>query len=250
MLALFICHSNAAFAMNLSLNEAILLAVRSNPNVQSSQLSYVVQKFNLGVQEWQFHPHYSFQVSANYNNSIQNGQLYEGTHNYNVQPAASWNSPIGTKLSLTASNSQTSNYNPGLSLEVMQPLMRGFGSAVVEASLNDAKDSTVISRLNVEGVLRQTVTSVINAYLGVVSAERTVIIDEQALKRAETSVTQTKLFIKAGHKAGNELVTVEANVASAKTTLENDRNYLTQSRYALLSRLYRSQFNIHFPVSI
>ncbi len=46
----------------------------------------------------------------------------------------------------------------GLSLQIMQPLMRGFGKAVVEASLNNAKDSEVISRLNIEGTLRTTVT--------------------------------------------------------------------------------------------
>src|SRR5579872_5877387 len=71
--------------ITLSLDEAILLAIRSNPNVQSSQLSAVAQKFNLGVAEWEFYPHYSLQASANYNNNTVNGQLYEGTHNYNVQ---------------------------------------------------------------------------------------------------------------------------------------------------------------------
>src|SRR5262249_10078700 len=50
--------------LTLSLNEAILLAVRQNPNVQSSRLSYVSQKFDLYVQKWAFYPHYSFQSSA------------------------------------------------------------------------------------------------------------------------------------------------------------------------------------------
>ena len=36
----------------LSLNEAILLAVRQNPNVQSSKLDYFSQKFNLFIQRW------------------------------------------------------------------------------------------------------------------------------------------------------------------------------------------------------
>jgi outer membrane protein len=95
----------------------------------------------------------------------------------------------------------------------------------------------VISRLTIEGTLRTTVTSVINAYLDVMMAEQTIKIDQNALKRAELSVSQTKLFIKAGHKAGNELVTVEANVASAKSQLENDRNNLTQAKYALLTAI-------------
>ncbi len=234
---LFFCTPVFSQPLTLSLPEAILLAVRQHPNVQSSQLSYLAQKFSLQVQQWQFAPQYSLQASANYNNSITNGQLYEGTHNYNVQPAASWLSPIGTQTTLTFSNSQTSNYNPGLSLDIMQPLVRGFGSAVVEAALNNAKDSLIISRLSTEGVLRQTVTNVINAYLAVVAAEKNVLIDKQALQRAELSVKQTRLFIQAGHKAGNELVTVQADAASAKTTLENDSNNLLQARYALLAAI-------------
>lgn len=235
-LLLLLLMSSTAFAvetkpLTLSLNESILLAVRENPNVQSSQLSYTVQKFSLWVQEWQFLPHYSFQANAN------TGGGSPGSANVNAQPGISILTPYGTQASLTAGNQNTGKFSPGLSLQVMQPLMRGFGKAIVESALNNAKDSEVISRLNVEGTLRTTITSIINAYLDVLSAEKTITIDEGALRRAETSVRQTKLFIKAGHLAGNELVTVQANVASAKSKLENDRNNLIQARYALFAAI-------------
>lgn len=239
LFALF-CFLNVAWAkQNLSLDEAILLAVRSNPNVQSSELSHVLQKFNTHIQEWQFQPHYSFQASASTARTWTPGQPIYGAQNYSVQPGVSLNTKIGTVASLSATNSNSSggNYNPGLSLQIMQPLMRGFGKAVVEAALNDAKDSETISRLSIEATLRSTVSEVINAYLDVISAERRIGISEDAVQRAERSREQTKLFIKAGRKAGNELVTVEANVASAKTSLENDKNNLAQARYALLAAI-------------
>lgn len=250
VLTIFLCFFNSAYAnpylpdpsslenkqISLSLNEAILLAVRSNPNVQSSQLSYTLQKFSLWVQEWEFRPHYGFQASAIYNRNQSQAQLVNAQVT-NIQPSISWQSPIGTEVTLAGTNTSTDHYNPGLSLQVMQPLIRGFGKAIVEASLNNARDSEVISRLNIEGTLRTTVTDVINAYLTVIAAEKIVAIDEDAVTRAEKSVEQTRLFIKAGHKAGNELVTVQANVATAKTQLENDRNNLAQSRYALLAAI-------------
>ncbi|MFZ3066605.1 MAG: TolC family protein [Gammaproteobacteria bacterium] len=226
-----------AGSTTLSINEAILLAVRSNPNVQSSELSHVSQKFNLWVQEWQFLPHYNLQAIAASNRSQTLNQRINGSQTYNVQPSVNLLTPIGTQLTLGVNNNYTDHYNPGLSFQIMQPLMRGFGTAIVESALCNAKDSEVISRLSVEGTLRSTVSSVIEAYLNVVSAERTVLIDNEAVKRAETSVEQTKLFIKAGHKAGNELVTVQADVASAKMQLENDRNSLLQARYGLLSAI-------------
>jgi outer membrane protein TolC len=236
-------HSDSA----LSLDEAILLAVRSNPNVQSSRLSYLAQKFSLWIQEWEFLPHYALTAEGSTARNGTPGQPLDVSHHYNATPAVSLLTPYGTSMILTATNTITGHYNPGLSLRVLQPLLRGFGRPVVEASLNNARESEVISRLNIEGTLRSTVSEIIDAYLNVVSAERTVGIDEQTVQRTQTSLHQTQLFIKAGHKAGNEMVTVQANVASAQTALENDRNNLIQARYALLAAIgVDPNANLHF----
>lgn len=221
----------------LSLQDAILLAVRDNPNVQTSQLNDLAQKYNLDVQEWQFQPHFSFQAGVSGASNRQSGNPVVYSKSWNAQPAASLLTGIGTQITATASNTAVGNYNPGLSLQITQPLLRGFGKAVVEAALLNARDSSQISRLNVEGVLRNTVSAVINAYLDVVNAQRTIKIDEDALKRAKESVKQTEIYIKAGHKAGTEILTVQANVASAQAQLQNDRNNLLQTRYALLTAI-------------
>jgi outer membrane protein TolC len=239
VIVLFLCFVTKVFAKeNLSLHEAILLAVRSNPNVQTADLDHVLQKFNTHLQEWEFSPHYSFEATASTGRTWVPDQQVYGSHNYSAQPGVTWNSKVGTTTSLSATNSNSGgHYNPGLSLQIMQPLMRGFGRAVVEAALNDARDSEIISRLNIEGTLRNIVSQVINAYLDVIAAEKRITISEEAVQRAERSVMQTKLYIKAGRKAGNELVTVEANVASAKAALANDKNNLLQARYALLAAI-------------
>lgn len=220
----------------LSLNEAILLAVRENPNVQQAQMNQVQQKFALEVQRWQFQPHFQIQATTGINRTVTSGNQLT-THNTGIQPQMTYQSPIGTQMTVTANNNISNHYNPSLNVQIMQPLMRGFGRAIVEAALYNAIDSERISRLNVEGTLRTTVTSVINAYLDVVSAQHTVEIDEEALKRAKTSVEQTKLFIKAGRKAGVELVTVQADAAKAQAQLESDKNNLDQTRYALLTAI-------------
>ncbi|MEO8401998.1 MAG: TolC family protein [Gammaproteobacteria bacterium] len=233
-----VCHAQTEKPRELSLNEAILLAVRENPNVQTSQLSYVQQKFALEIQQWQFQPHFAIQASKTTTQtySVTPGG-YVTTNATGIQPSVSLLTPLGTQVSLSASNSLSDHYNPGLSLQVMQPLMRGFGRPIVEAALYNARDSEKISRLGVEGTLRSTITSVINAYLDVISAKNTLKIDQEALNRSEESVRQTKLFIKAGHKAGVELVAVQADAASAEARIENDKNNLDQARYALLSTI-------------
>lgn len=223
--------------LRLSLDDAIAVAVRDNPNVQSKHLNYLSQKLNLYVEHWQFYPHYGLEGTAGSYRKVLSGVPAPTNQNYTITPSVSLTTPIGTKISLSSTNPQTDHFNPALSLEVSQPLLRGFGPAVVEAALFNARDSLQVAKLNIEDILRTTITSVINAYLDIMSAQRKITIDEDALRRAEQSVEQTKLFIKAGRKAGNELVTVSANVASAKTQLENDRNSLTQDRYALLTAI-------------
>ncbi|MBA3661355.1 MAG: TolC family protein [Gammaproteobacteria bacterium] len=221
----------------LSLTDAIFLGIRENPTVQNARTSLTLQKFSVWVQRWQFLPHYALTANAGVGKTRSAWQIVQPTSNLNVSPTVTWTSPIGTQVTLNATNAKGKHYNPGVSLAILQPLIRGFGKAITEASLYNAQDSELVSRLNLEGTLRSTVTAIINAYLDVVTAEQTVAIDQKALKRAEESVTQTKIFIDSGRKAGNELITVEANVASAKTQLENDKNNLVQSRYALLTAI-------------
>lgn len=221
--------------ITLTLDDAIILAVRENPNVQSSQLNYVLSKNGLETARWQFRPHVSLQGGIANNRYGSSGVAVSSSNSAYVQPAVSLLSPFGTEATLTGSNTKANYYNTGLSLQISQPLMRGFGKAVVEAALENAKDRLEVSKLNIEGTLRTTVTNVINAYLDVMNAEHALQIDKSALQRAKKSVEQTRLYIKAGHKAGNEIVMVEASVANAKTQLENDKNNLMQSRYALYS---------------
>src|SRR5689334_8138890 len=78
----------------LSLDEAILLAVRENPNVERAQLNYVTQKFALELQQWQFQPHYLFNAtqttSRNYSITA-NG--YVSQNSTGIDPSVSWNTP-------------------------------------------------------------------------------------------------------------------------------------------------------------
>lgn len=232
-----LCFAATKDDCTLSLDEAILLAVRSNPNVQTQRLTNITQKFSLFIEEWKFTPQYHLQSSLTAGRTASAGSPLTTTKGYKIQPSVTLLTPIGTVFSLESQNSFGEHFNPQLILNITQPLLRGFGRAVVEQALENARDDVYIQRLNTEGTLRTTVTAVINAYLDIVNGEKTIEIDRDAVLRAEKSVEQTKLFIKAGRKAGNELVTVEANVATAKSKLEDDKNTLEQGRYALLTAI-------------
>ncbi|MCD6039817.1 MAG: hypothetical protein K0S27_1217 [Gammaproteobacteria bacterium] len=233
-----LCQAKADVLHTLSLKDAILLALRESPNVQHKQLANIQIKYALELAQWNFKPHYQIAASKltlqNYS-AIHTGEVTQNTTA--ITPQVTLNTPLGTNITLAASNDFGKNYHPGMSLTVVQPLIRGFGRPIVEAALQDARENVTISHLQMEETLSTTVTSVINDYLSVVSAEKTLEVDQRALKRSQKSVEQTKLFIKAGRKPGVELVTAEADVANTQAKIESDQNFLAQAHAKLLQTI-------------
>lgn len=236
---LFLCMGAYASTRVLSLQEAIFLAIRENPNIQQAQLNLTLQKYALDLAHWQFKPHYSFSAFQTTSQNFSVNQAgYVSQNTTGVKGEATLQTPIGTQLTLTPMLNRIGEKTlPSLSLEVSQPLLRGFGKPIVEAALYNAIDDELISRLRVQDAVQSTVTLVINAYLDVLSAEKNLEVAEDAFNRAKLSFKQTQIFIKAGHKAGMELVTVDADVANARARIEIAKNNLAQSRYALLETI-------------
>ncbi len=222
----------------LSLNDAILLAVRESPGVQLQQLADIQKKYALELEQWNFKPHYEIKANKTTSQSYSATQSGMVTQNSSgITPEVSLNTPFGTNISVAANNDINKNYHPYLSISVTQPLIRGFGRPIVEAALQSAMEDVRISQLENEETLRTTVTTVIDNYLDVVSAEKTLEIDKNDLERSQKSVGQTKLFIKAGRKPGVELVTVQAAVANAQAKIESDHNGLAQAHAKLLQAI-------------
>lgn len=222
----------------LSLKDAILLAVRESPGVQLQQLADIQKKYALELAQWNFKPHYEIKatkLTSQTYSSTQSGIVTQNSTG--ITPAMSLNTPFGTNINVAANNDINKSYHPYLSVTVTQPLIRGFGRPIVEAALQSAMEDVRISHLQKEETLRMTITTVINNYLDVISAEKTLEIDKNDLRRSQKSVEQTKLFIKAGRKPGVELVSVQAAVANAQAKIESDQNALTQAHAKLLQAI-------------
>jgi len=226
----------SAYAMqSLSLKEAILLSLRNNPDVCQTKLENVLQKFAIELQQWQFKPHYNFnavRTTTRTANATSDGAIT--TTQTGIQPGASWLTPYGTQLTFTATNNLTDHYNPGVSLQIVQPLIRGFGRSLVEIALRDALDQGKIGLLNQEQVIQQTITRVIHAWLEIILIEDTISLDRTMLQEAKKSLKQTRLFIKAGKKAAVEELSARAAVANAESILTNDVTQQDSARHILL----------------
>lgn len=223
---------------HLTLREAILLGLRFNANVRSAELDRVVQKYSLVVAQWAFEPHYAFTMKRQWKISRGDGKKETG-QSWSATPSMGWTSPIGTTVSTGAGIGWGggTTFAPSVDVDVIQPLIRGFGKAVVEADLQDAYDQEKVHKLTLKQTVMSQVTSTISAYMALVGAENSLDVDKESLARARTNLFQTRLLIKAGQNPRSDEVQAKSQIAQALAQSQADKNALTIARYQLLQAI-------------
>lgn len=215
----------------LSLYDAILLALRFNPNVRNNQIQRVADKFALEVAHNNFNPQYTFNATATFsrNNKPQ----------YTVVPQVNWLLPLGTQIQATNTQNFLGSAGNGNSTTVIvtQPLLRGFGETVTMAPLVQAEYSEANQRLNLKNTIMGTITQVIQDYYALVQAYNNLTVDELALHNSVVMLQQFRVRIQAGQAAPLEIAPQESQVASQQLQVTLDKNTIQQNYQTLMITL-------------
>lgn len=191
----------------LTMREAILLALRYNPDIQSEELNRITQRYQLRQAEFALELQYALTGNANFQKSTSAGIHSPGTQSYLLTPKLSLKTKWGTEYSLKIDNNYANGntYNPVINFNIKQPLLRNFGPTVNEQNLLDAIDNEVSNKLNLKQRIIDQVTSVITTYRSVVQAGNTLKNTRRQLIEAIKLYDENKLKIKAGvlERTGN-----------------------------------------------
>lgn len=212
---------------SLSLNEAILLALRNDPDVISSELQRVVDKFALEVAYYNYQPQFSINgASTTQKNS---------NPAYAVSPTVSLLTPLGTQLSTTYTNNFDGGAGSG-TIEVVQPLIRGAGIEYNMVTMRNAADQERIAKLTFKSAIITAVDAVISAYRTLVQDYNNLEIQKRTAERAEETVEQYKLKYKTGKASQSDLLQQEStlesyrlDVVQTQTSLDSDYQTFLQS---------------------
>lgn len=222
----------------LTLQDAVLLALRFNPEVRNAQLDRITQKFALLSARNQFQLQYQLTGGFQYNGGLTD------TQSYTLSPQVSWNTPTGGTVSAALAETgslhvpgTTASPQSALTVSVTQPLLRGAGEDVTLANLRNAYDQEAINKLTLKQTIMSTITSVITAYRQVVSDEENITIQKDALQNNEESLRDTQLQIQAGRVARTEAVQAEQSVAQSRFALSQAENQAANDRQALLTSI-------------
>jgi outer membrane protein TolC len=184
----------------LSLREAILLALRYNPNIQNAELDRIIQRYQLRIAHNEFELQYALAGAGVVEKTRFSGIGNATSQTYIATPEGSLKTKLGTQASLKLDNnvSMYNNYTPVLNLSVTQPLLRGFGKRANEAGLLDAIDNEWLNKINLQQSVADQITEVIVAYRNLILSGNNLENQQRQLKEARISFAINEKKIEAG----------------------------------------------------
>ncbi len=224
--------------LELTLMDAVALGLQGNRTIRSAYLQRISQRFDLIVAEDQFDPQFSIQGRYLATQSDDDHeQLGE------VSPTVSISGSLGTHFSLSwtetlnQSGEVGSRHSRGVTLKVVQPLLRGAGRDVATAPLRLARLNEQMRLLGLQSTVSQVVTQIVLSYRELLRAQEQLIIAEEALTRSQQLAEVNEALIAAGQMAEFDILQTQADMANRELEVDEATNQREARRLELLHLL-------------
>ena len=224
---------------HLSLREAILLALRYNPNIQNAELDRIIQRYQLRVAYNEFEMQYALAGQASIERSHFEDVGSTSRSTYLLTPELNFKTKFGGEMSLNMNNNiaPQGDYNPLLRFSVRQPLLRGFGKAVNEAGLLSAIDTEWLNKLSLKQAAADQITQVIIAYRALILSGNNLQSQRRQLEEAKKSYVINEKKIAAGQLEPTANIQQSYQVESLNLMVEQAENDFKTSAQDLLQTI-------------
>ena len=227
-------HTKPNKILHLSLREAILLALRYNPNIKNAELDRIIQRYQLRLAHNEFELRYALAGSAAIAKTHFSGIGETNDHSYLGTPEVNLKTKMGTTVALNLENNVSTydSFSPIINFSVTQPLLRGFGRAANEAPLLDAIDNEALNKINLQQAGCDQVTQVIGAYRSLILSGNNLENQRHQLDEAQKTYEINEKKIAAGQLEPTANIQQAYQIESLKLLVEqaqNDFNIATQN---------------------
>lgn len=237
--------------LQLSLDQAIQLALANNTNIRIDELSYQNSWYNVLAAHAPFDPSFNTTFggtrftsppgisfvpgvaglannSLDYSGSVNWSQFLPTGTSYSVGTSASRNS-----ASLSPNNPVNPIWSPSLNFSVNQPLLRNRGFFVNRAPIVIAQRGLQQSRDNFAAQVSAIIQQVVSDYWFVVLARETLVVDRKAVDQAQASYDHDKRSLELGALPPYDIYRTESELASRKVTVVQQEYSLKEAEDAL-----------------
>ncbi len=221
---------NAQEAKNqieLSLENCISLALKSNLDINIQRINPQIQDTYLTSARGYFDPSLSFGPSVSKSNNPSSGTSSAASNGSSQGFILAFSDPIitggGYGVSLNTSRFDSSSagtafinpsYRTGLTFSITQPLLKGFGIDLNKSSIYIAKNNKDISTLFLRSQLIRTLSDVQNTYWELFFAQENLKVQQLALKQAQDLLNINKRFKEEGKATISDVLQAQSAVAS------------------------------------
>lgn len=192
----------------LTLEEAVKIALASEPNIQARLYDYEAARFRVNQALAPLLP----QLTGTWTANRQQTQFFSGAIGRE-----------GEAVPLFSTN-QTARVT-------FSQILFDFGKTF--AATDVARAQAEVSRLDAEIQKDQVVLAVKEAYFNLLLAKRLVTVNQAALERAELNLKTARGFFQVGTRPKSDVTRVEVDVANARVNLIRARNGVSLARVAL-----------------
>ena len=252
--------SSAPTVMELTLTEAVYMALRQNRSLESTYMDRVLARYDLRRDLIKFHPNLELEIGAATTVAQEVTRYREeesvnrrtSSHNPEAYAAASVTQKIPSGAELTfvwdtrargrhettyGVTSRSEPLDSGFSIDLRQPLLKDAGWSYNMASVDIARmleeDAVRVLRDQVIA----TVTSVIEEYRNLLQQFQELEMQRSSLEQAKEQYELTRILIETGRRAANDILQTEAHVARQELALEAARSRFDSAQLALLRLL-------------
>jgi outer membrane protein len=248
---------------SLSVEQAILLVLQNNRDLQVRQMNPVIagtfEKIERGTFDPELFADFSYGKERTKETAASTETLFEVEGNETTSIAGIRQTlPTGTTFEATVDQRRTiSDRTPELQtarlgLSVTQSLLRGFGPAVNLVSVRQAELGVTASAYELRGFTEALLASTEIAYWNYVLARLSIGIVEKSLAVARQQKNEVELRIEVGILPEVEAAAARAQVASQVQALIEARSLLEENRLRLLQLISpgpRGDFDIQIDTT-
>ena len=237
--------------LQLSLDQAIQLALANNTSIRIDELSYQSSWYNVLAAHAPFDPIFdttfggtrftsppgiSFVpgVAGLANNSLD----YSGSINWSQFLPTGTSYSVGTSASRRSASLGPNNpvnpiWSPSLNFSLTQPLLRNRGFFVNRAPIVIAQRGLQQSRDNFAAQVSAIIQQVVSDYWFVVLARETLVVDKKAVDQAQASYDHDKRSLELGALPPYDIYRTESELASRKVTVVQQEYSLKEAEDSL-----------------
>ncbi|MFZ0242067.1 MAG: TolC family protein [Desulfobacterales bacterium] len=217
--------------LKLTVTEAILLCLENNRELEVQRLNPSIRQTFEDQERAVFDPVTDAEVSAGRVKGERLARSGSDTEDFTIDAADGIISlaqyfPTGTTVALEAGTQMNDSslyddtfYETRLGMTLTQALLRGYGTDVNLARLQQARLETRMSEYELRGFTEFLVAEVERIYWDYALARRQIEIVEESLKVARQQLDETNELIAVGRLARAELAAVQAEVAAQEQAL-------------------------------